>query len=214
MRNRLLLLLVVVSVGSLAYLAGLFEYLDPDELRELIIGWGVWGPIVVVLLFSAVQPFGFPGMVFMMASATLWPFWFAFFINLAGASGAGMVGFGFARYIGRDWVEDRTPERIRAWDERLSDRGLPVVIPFRAVFFLSPAAHFALGVSRVRVTDAAIGTIIGFAPAVAAWTYFGAEILSWLENQGPEVWLGALGVIIVLVAIVRYRGRESRTISE
>ena len=166
---------------------------------------------MVVVLFSLIQPFGFPGAIFMMASATLWPFWLALLVNWAGASGAGMVGFGFARYIGRDWAEARMPERIRAWDERLSQRGLSVVIPFRMLFFLSPPAHWALGLSRVGPTHATIGTIIGFFPGVVVWTYFGAEILDWIEHQSPLVWLGIAGLIVVAFTLARYRQRSVRS---
>ena len=50
MRNRLLIILSVVSIGAVGYWAGLTEYLDPDDLGELIDGWGAWGPLMVVVL--------------------------------------------------------------------------------------------------------------------------------------------------------------------
>ena len=213
MQNRLLIVLAIVCVGATGYFAGLFRYFDPDDLRELIISWGAAGPLLVVLAFSLVQPFGFPGMIFMMASSTLWPFWGAFFVNWAGATGAGMVGFGFARYLGRDWVEDRMPERVRVWDERLSKRGLPVVIPFRLIFFLSPPAHWALGLSRVRLSHAIVGTAIGFVPGVAAWTYFGGEILIWLERQSSRTYFAVIAAVIVFVVIRRILSRRSPKLS-
>lgn len=214
MQSRLLFTLAIVSIGALGYFAGLFRYFDPDDLRELIISWGAWGPVLVILIYSLVQPFGFPGAIFMMASSTLWTFWPAFLINLAGASGAGMVGFGFARYVGRDWVEGRMPDRVRAWDDRLSHRGLPVVIPYRMIFFLSPPSHWALGLSRVRLSHAAIGTVVGYVPGVAVWTYFGGDILIWLEQQSGQVLLGVLALIIVMFAISRFRNRRSQSDSE
>jgi len=210
MPNRPLLFLIIVSIGALGYINGFMQYLDPDDMRELIRGLGVWGPGSVIVLFSLSQPFGFPGAIFMMASSTLWPFWLAFPVNLLGAVGAGMVGFGFARYLGRDWVEDRMPERIRAWDERLSAHGLPVVISFRLLFFITPPAHWALGLSRVRVHHAVIGSFIGLAPGVALWTYFGGEILEWLEAQTAEVWIGLLLLTFAAIVVARYRKRRHR----
>ena len=165
----------------------------------------------MVALFAILQPFGAPGAIFMMASATLWPFWLSLAVNMTGAVCAGMLGFGFARYMGRDWVEGRMPARLRAWDERLSEHGRPKVITFRLIFFLNPAAHWALGLSRVRVRDAILGTFIGLLPAVALWTYFGAELLEWFAKQPTEVWIGAVVAIVAVVIIVKLRKRMAAT---
>ncbi len=209
MRNRLLLLGSILGIGALAYYGGLFQYLAPDRLRELLTEAGAWGPILVVAMFTVLEPFGTPGAFFMVAAATVWPFWMAFAINWIGATGAGMFGFTFARYLGRDWVEDRMPERLRKWDERLSERGLPVVIAFRLMFFLNPASHWALGLSRVSIPNAILGTVIGFAPLTAVWTYFGAEIFVWFEAQSAGMWIAIALVIVAIVAFRRYRGRLS-----
>ena len=172
MRNRLILLSVILGIGALGYFGGLFQYLAPDRMRELLTEAGAWGPVVIVVLFTLLEPFGTPGAFFILAAATLWPFWLAFLVNWLGATGAGMFGFAFARYLGRDWVEGRMPERLRKWDDRLSDNGLPIVILFRVVLFLNPASHWALGLSRVSLSTAIAGTAIGFAPGIAVFTYF------------------------------------------
>lgn len=207
MRNRLLLFSVVLGIAAFGYFGGYFQYLDPARLRELLQDAGPWGPLAMIGLFTLLEPFGAPGAIFMMASATLWPFWEAFAVSMLGATGAGMLGFTFARYLGRDWVEGRMTPRLRAWDERLSEHGLPKVITFRLIFFLNPAAHWALGLSRVKVSAAILGTVIGYIPGIALWTYFGAELLEWFGKQPVEVWIGAGVAILVVVILVRLRRR-------
>lgn len=202
MRNRLILLSAVLVIAALGYFSGLYQYLAPDRLRELLIEAGAWGPVVIVVLFTLLQPFGTPGAFFLLVAATLWPFWLALTVNWLGAVGAGMFGFMFARYLGRDWVEARMPERLRRWDDRLSNSGLPIVILFRLVFFLNPASHWALGLSRVPLSTAILGTVIGYAPWLVLWTYFGAEILVWLEAQSIGIWL-AVGVALIAIVVFR-----------
>jgi uncharacterized membrane protein YdjX (TVP38/TMEM64 family) len=209
MRNRFILVGLILGIAALGYFAGLFQYLAPDRLRELLTEAGAWGPVVIVVLFTLLEPFGTPGAFFILAAATLWPFWAAFAINWIGATGAGMFGFAFARYLGRDWVEGRMPDRLRRWDERLSERGLPIVIAFRLMFFLNPASHWALGLSRVSMPTAVLGTVIGLAPGVAVLTYFGAEILVWLEAQSVGTWIAFALVVTVAIAFGKYRGRAS-----
>ena len=209
MRNRLILLAVILGILALGYFSGLYQYLAPERLKELATEAGIWGPLLIVVLFSLLEPFFVPGAIFLLVAATLWPFWVALLVNWLGSTGAGMIGFAFARYFGRDWVEGRMPERLRIWDERLSAKGLPAVVLFRLLFFLNPASHWALGLSRVRFSAALFGTAIGFLPAVLIWTYFGAEILNWFAAQSVGLWAPVAVVIVALILFQRYRRRAS-----
>jgi len=211
MRARLIILAVIVAVAALGYFSGLHESLAPDRLREFAAGAGAWGPVVLLVLFIVLEPFGAPGFLFLVASATLWPFWLAFAVNWLGATGAGMLGFVFARYMGRDWIAERMPARLREWDTRLSERGLPVVIGFRILFFLNPASHWALGLSKVPVRTAILGTVIGFAPWVAIWSYFGADILDWFEAQSIGTWIAIAIAIAVFIVFRRARTQTTAT---
>ena len=207
MRNRLLLLGALLVCVALGYALGLHVYLSPDRMRELVAGAGAFGPLVIVLLFVSLQPFGVPGALFLLVVVSLWPFEIALAINFAGAFGAGMAGFAFARFFGRATVANRMPARMREWDERLSQRGLPVVAGFRFMFFLNPASHWALGLSQVATPTAALGTALGFAPWVIAWTWFGERILAWLESLSVGKAVAAAAVLVIAIALWRYRVR-------
>ena len=211
MRARLILLAAVLAIAAITYFTGFYEYLAPERLRTLITQAGVWGPVVIILLFSFLEPFGTPGAIFLLTAATLWSFPLAFLVNWVGATGAGMVGFAFARYLGRDWVKHRMPSRLRLWDERLSGRGVTGVVLFRLFFFLNPASHWALGLSKVPAPTALVGTLIGFAPPTALWTYFGAEILVWFEAQSAGTWIAVIAAIIAVIAFRKYRQRRAAT---
>ena len=209
MRKRLLLIGAVRAVAAFVYCTGLSQSRAPDRLRPRLTEAGVWGPIVIVLLFSILEPFGTPGAIFLLTAATLWSFPLAFLVNWLGATGAGMVGFAFARYLGRDWVEHRMPSRLRLWDERLSGRGISGVVLFRLFFFLNPASHWALGLSSVPAPTALVGTLIGFIPPIVLWTYFGAEILDWFEAQSSGTWIAVAVAIIAVIAFRKYRQRRA-----
>jgi len=209
MKYRLILLAAILAVAGFGYFSGLYQYLAPERLRLLLTEAGIWGPVVIILLFSILEPFGTPGVIFLLTAATLWPFPLAFLVNWLGATGAGMTGFAFARYLGRHWVEDRMPARLRLWDERLAGRGVTGVILFRLLFFLNPASHWALGLSKVPAPTAFLGTLIGFAPAIALWTYFGAEILVWFEAQSVGMWIAVIACIVAFISFRKYRKRAA-----
>lgn len=215
MRTRLIVLAIIASVIGLGFYTGLFKYLNPESLSEVAESAGVWGPIVITLLFIVLEPFAVPGAIFMLTATALYPAWIVFLVSWIGGIGAGMFGFGFARYFARDWVSGRLPERLRKWDQRLSTEGLPVVIVFRMMFFLNPASHWALGLSSVPFPTAALGTAIGFLPWMAAWAFFGAQIMNWFERNSIELILGvalAVGAVIALTVFI-LRRRAAATLA-
>ncbi len=200
-------LAAVVLAAVLAYSSGL---LDQDNLRALFTDSGAAGPVLFVALFSLVQPFGFPGIIFMLLSVLIWPLWFAFLLNLAGAYGAGVLGFGFARFVGRDWVQRRLPARLRDLEERVLARAFRTVLILRLTTYLFPPASWALGLSPVRFGPFLLATVIGLFPMTAFFTFAGANALSWLGEQPRAVWI-ALATVIVVLALVLGLVRRKRS---
>lgn len=192
-----------------AYSSGL---LTEENLRALFTDSGAAGPVMFVALFSVVQPFGFPGIIFMLLSVLIWPLWFAFLLNLAGAWGAGVMGFGFARFVGRDWVQSRLSKRVRDIEVRVLTHAFRTVLIVRLTTYLFPPASWALGVSPVRFSPFLLGTVIGLFPMTAFLTFAGGSVLSWLGDQPREVWIGLATLVIigVLVLGVVRRHRTAR----
>ena len=170
---------LLIALGFVAWSAGLFERFDLEVLRKLVEDAGPWGPLLFVALFS-LEGLGVPGIAFMLTAIALWPPPLAFFYNFLGAQAAGVMGFGYARWIGREWVADHLPERVRRFEERVVERGLTTVITIRLIFFLAPPAHWFLGLSPVRFRDYLAGSAIGMLPWLAAITFGGSAVLDWL----------------------------------
>jgi uncharacterized membrane protein YdjX (TVP38/TMEM64 family) len=210
--RRLLVLAALLGIAVAAWLGGLFELVrEPERVQALLTESGVWGPLVFTLAFGLLEPFGVPGILFVVPASLAWPLGTAFALCWLGSVLAGIVGFGFARSIGRDWVAAHLPERLRAYDQRLAERGLQTVILVRLLFFLAPPAHWALGLSRVRFGPFVLGTAIGFLPGIAALVFFGRGAFALLADQPRVVWLTmaiAAGAIFVLLRQLRARRQE------
>lgn len=164
MWKRIVLVALLVGAATLAWQANLHEQLEPARLKAWLLGTGMWGPLLFVLVFSGLAGVGSPAFPFLIASVLVWPLWEAFLLNWAGAVGAGIVGYSFARYVGRDWVVAHMPARLAGLDARVGERALATVIFVRLIFYLAAPAHWALGVTRVGLGTFAIGTAIGFLP--------------------------------------------------
>lgn len=212
MWKRFAVLAAVVTVLAGAYLAGVFDQVsDPQRLRALLAESGAWGPVVFVGLFAVLEGLGAPGILFILTAALVWPFWQAFLLSLAGAVGAGVVGFVVARCLGRDVLERHLPARVRRYDDQLAARGFQTVVVVRLLFFIAPWAHWMLGLSRVRFLPFLGGTLLGLIPGMLAATYAGREGLEWLMKQELEVVAGtAVFVAAVVAARIWWRRRVRR----
>ena len=175
-----------------------------DHLRELFEAMGVWAPVTYVLSFALLEPFGAMAILFVGPGSLLWPWPQLFFLSWLGAVGAAVVGFGFARWLGRDWVESRIPQRLLAYEKRLERHPLLGVTLIRLVFFLWPPAHWMLGLSRVRFTPYLVGSALGFAPPMAAFTWLGKSIVVQLLAQPPWVLVSLVAVLAGLIVLSRW----------
>lgn len=218
MAGRIALLGLVAGVLTALYVQGFFGFVqDPERVRAALHALGIWAPVLYVVGFSLLEPFFVPGLAFVIPGAFVWDFPTLFALSWLGSVGAGVVGFGFARYLGRGFVSRNMPPRFQAYAERIADRGLRTVILVRLTFFLAPPAHWFLGLSGVSFGAFVLGTAIGFVPGIAALTYIvvflGSTLGDWIAAQPGEMWLAlvaSIGLwIFVRRRLVRRRAAEA-----
>lgn len=175
-RARLLLLLVYAA------LVGLLLVLDIDVVagQAWLRAAGVWGVLAFVVAFALLQPLGVAAHVFIVMAAVIWPPWVALGASWSGAVVAGCVAFAFARTVGRQWVQQRLPPRLRVWDERLAQRGFRTVLTMRLLLFTFGPMQLMFGVSRVGFWAFVAGSALGLLPMIAAETWLGGSVVQWL----------------------------------
>lgn len=205
MRVRLALAMLVISVATWFYASGTYAAIDPEKMRAWLQDAGAWGGVLFVLVYCVLQPLGVRSVFFLLSAPMVWQPLTAFALSWAGAVAASVAAFGFARFVGRAWVQRRLPPGIRRLDDRLATRGLRTVLLLRLFFYTAPTLQFALGVSRVRGGAFLTGTILGVVPFTALMTLLGAQINAWLVEHPISTWpwdrFGPL-IIALLLAVV------------
>lgn len=172
------LLLGLVYVLLIVALLGLD--LDVAESQAWLRHAGWWGLAAFVVAFALLQPLGLAAHVFIVTAAIIWPPWVAMLASWSGAVLAGCVAFGFARYVGRQWVQQRLPAKLHGWNERLAERGFRTVLTMRLLLFTFGPMQLMFGVSRVRFWAFVAGSAIGLLPMIAAETWIGGSVVAWL----------------------------------
>ncbi len=199
---KIALVAVVVSLIAWFYASGSYEELDPQAMRVWIRNAGVWGGVLFVVVYSCLQPFGVNGLLFLLSAPLIWSPTDAFLLNWIGTVGTGVFSFSVARFIARDWVQERLPQRVRRFDDRLHKRGFVTVLLLRLVFYTTPTVQYALGVSRVKIGPLMLGTILGVAPFTLMTTLLGVRMSAWLDAHPVSTWpWEQIGPWLVVVAV-------------
>jgi uncharacterized membrane protein YdjX (TVP38/TMEM64 family) len=212
--SKLALVVLVVALLALAYRYGVLAWVsDPVRLAQTLVAWGAWGYAAFVLAYTLLQPFGVPGTVFVVAAPLIWPWQVAFVLSLVGTMSASVVGYSFARFVARDWVAARIPERFRRYEAALERNAFGTVVLLRLIFWMPQVLHSFFGVSRVRFWTHFWGSFLGYLPPLFVISYFGAEIIDLNGQLKPRAWPimgGLLAASLVLVAALKYVERRRR----
>jgi uncharacterized membrane protein YdjX (TVP38/TMEM64 family) len=168
---------------------------------------GGWGFVVFVVAYTVLQPFGVPGTVFIVAAPLIWPWPTAFALSMLGTMCASVVGFSFARFVARDWIAARIPERFRKYDDALATRAFRTVVVLRLIFWMPQVLHSFLGVSKVRFWTHFWGSLLGYVPPLLLVSYLGSDLFDAQGNLGPRALPAMAGLVagsLLLIATLRY----------
>lgn len=203
----------VVAMLVTAQRFGLFhQFSDPAGVRQTILDLGPWGYVAFLIAYAALQPFGIPGTVFVVAASLIWTWPVAFVLSMTGTMAASVVGFSFARFVARDWIAKYIPRRFRKYNDSLEHRAFTTVFTLRFIFWMPPLLHAFFGVSKVRFWTHFWGSFAGYLLPLFLMSFFGQRLFDWMKDAPLSVWIAIPVVIAVAVfGYWLYRRRSGRS---
>ena len=168
------------AVGSLLLALCLGWFLLPlrewmEALQSWLLGRGLWGVLIFTSILIVVTFLPAPDWPLPIAAGYVYGFW-AFPLTYASIAFASVLAFLAARHLLRDKIRsllNRHP-KYRKLDRAVAEDGWQVVVLMR----LSPIVPFnlqnyALGVTAISFLQYLTATLIGIAPGIAIYVYFG-----------------------------------------
>jgi uncharacterized membrane protein YdjX (TVP38/TMEM64 family) len=195
--------MVVASASSVAALfapaapwaAGLFEWLHQA---------GAAGVLVYGVVFALAAICLVPGSILTVGAGVAYGLVWGTLIASIGSAVAATAAFLVARAIARRrvarWVAGDA--RVAALDAAIGDHGLTLVILVR----LSPlipfnVLNYALGLTRVRLRDYALGSFLGMLPVTVLYVYIGSLAGQMVSLARGTAHGGALGQALSVVGL-------------
>ncbi|MEW5728236.1 MAG: VTT domain-containing protein [Pseudomonadota bacterium] len=197
----LVLIATLVAVGWLFEVVGLKAMLDTGWVDQAVRGQaGLYGEALYLAVGAVAVALGLPRQAVSFGAA----YAFGPSMGLALALLATLLGslttFYYARFIGRDVLVRRFPDRIARIDSFLAGHEFTMAIVLR----LSPLSHngttnVAAGVSGVRAAPFFAGSLVGYLPQTLVFVLAGAgfqmdKAVTWALSAALFVGSTVLGV--------------------
>jgi uncharacterized membrane protein YdjX (TVP38/TMEM64 family) len=173
----LVLIASFVAVGYLVKVSGLSSLFDESWIDSEIRGRGLSGEVLFLAIGAVLTAIGAPrqavcflgGYAFGFVMGTVW--------SLVGSLVGCMLAFYYARLLGRSFVKQRFPERIRHIDDFLRANPFSMTLLVRLLPVGSNViTNLAAGVSGVQAMPFFVGSLIGYVPQTVIFTLLGSGI--------------------------------------
>lgn len=190
---------VIIAIILLIKATGLDHYLDKDKLHSWIKGFGVWGPLVYILIYSITPAFFLPGLpVTIVAGLAFGPI-YGTALALIGATIGASIAFLISRYFARRQIEKLLKGKLKTIDDGVEKKGWIFVAITRLIpLFPFNLLNYAFGLTKIKFSHYVITSFICMSPGTAAYVVFSSSLLDVFKGEvSSELIIG-----IVLIATV------------
>ena len=212
LKRVLFLLLLAAVIGALNLTGGTIL---PDQagLRQWVAAWGVFAPIVYMLIYTVAPVLLLPGLPITIAGGILFgPFWGVVYTIIGATSGA-CASFLVARYAAGDLIRQRLiSPRWKKLDEGVARHGWKIVAFTRLIpVFPFNLLNYAFGLTAIPFSHYAVTSFVCMLPACIAFIVFSSSLPDLIRGRISPAFAAGLVLIIGVMALpVIYRYVRSR----
>ena len=201
-RLDLALLLAMATAWAISHRQGL----DVAAIEAAVGDMGAWAPLAYISLFALAAVLFVRGSILSLAGGGLFgPVWGKAYALLGATVGA-TLAFLAARYLASDWVVATAGGRLKQLAEGVEAEGWRFIAFVRLVaLFPFNLVNYALGLTRVRLLDYSLASLVSMAPGAIAYTYLGCAGREAVAGGDALVQKGlmALGLVALLAFFPR-----------
>lgn len=178
------------------------RYRDFEGLRQFILGYGGWAPVVsiVLMVIQSLVPV-VPGLIMTITNAWIFGWLYGAFYSWVGGVLGAALDFGVARWYGRLVVEKFINRKyLDMADVFLKKHGLLAVfitrltpvVPFKVV-------SYGAGLTTMSLWRFMIATAVGQAPATILYSILGQNI-----THNIRITITITSLLITIIAVLYY----------
>ena len=192
--HGLAFLVLLVAIGFLIQTMQLDTFLNKAWIDSSIRNRGISGEVLFIGIGAVFVAIGLPRQVISFLSGYGFGFTTGVLVALSATILGCIITFCYSRFLGRDIVAHKFPDKIRRIDDFLTDNPFSMTLLIR---FLPAGSNLltnlAAGVSRVGSIAFIAGSAIGYVPQTAVFALVGSGI------DVDPIWRICLSIILFLI---------------
>ena len=165
---------ILISVIIVLKKCSIFNFTSPTQLKEFLSRFGMYSPVIYIVLFTIVPLTLFPdsilaiggGLAFGLAKGSIY--------TMIGALCGATLSFYISRILGKEIVYKLTKGKIQELGNRIKEKGFNVILLLRLIpLFPFDIISYSAGLSGIRYRDFISATFIGVIPGIIVFTNIG-----------------------------------------
>ena len=186
--------MLILVVGSAWLLWAHTEWFEnPGLVKVEVLSWGIWGPVVYMLLYAVGPSFLVPGAVMTIAGGLAFGTLWGSIYSLLGADAGALIAFAAGRFLGRSFVQSIVGARFEKLLAQIGRHGFQIIFYLRLVPLIPyNALNLLAGASPITFRDYFWASMIGMVPGTILFAFLGDAL--W-HPTSPRFFL-ALALIV------------------
>ncbi|MDA0997664.1 MAG: VTT domain-containing protein [Proteobacteria bacterium] len=203
----ILLFVTAILIGIALKATPLGDVLDKSWIDSAVRGHGHRGELLFLLMGAAMTAVGLPRQAVSFLAGYAFDLWTGTALAVLATMLGCITTFSYARFLGRDLLKGKFPERIRRFDAFLKDNPFTTTLLIR---FLPAGSNFltnlVAGVSSVPAVPFVLGSGAGYIPQTLIFALVGSGFAVEANVKlGISVVLFAASAMLGLSLYRRYR---------
>ena len=202
--KKIALVIGFIVVLILFLVFDLYSYIGLDrisDLKEWILSFGIFGPIIYILLYWISCLFFLPGLAITIVGAIVFgPVLGTILISIGSTTGA-TLAFLFARYIGRDFIVKKFNENLiyKKIDQGVKNQGARMLIITRLVpIFPFSIQNYLYGLTDINIFTYMFLSWLCMLPGTIAYAFLAGAIVSGEGDPGRTLLFLGIGAIFLV----------------
>ncbi len=197
MKKSIFLSVLAVLIG-LFYYFDIFSFTNINEIRDFVLGYGVYAPVIFIILFTIVPLTLFPDALLAIAGGLIFGLYEGSLYIMIGALCGATLSFFIARYYG-SWLRDKLEgEKFLNIDTAVKKNGFLIIFLLRLIPLVPfDIISYSAGFSSIRYKDFFIASFVGIIPGVLVYANIGAKSLAF----GSSEFYISIALLLALIVI-------------
>lgn len=197
-KTGLKLFLLATVIGVLLVINYRYVSISPSTIREWILSFGVWAPIIYIILYTVRPLVLFPASVLSLGAGLAFGALWGTVYTIIGATSGAALSFWVARKLGKNLANTSWKGKAASIQQNMEKQGFIYILILRLLpIFNFDLISYAAGISKVRFVHFLFGTVLGIIPGTFAYNFLGSSFVA-----GDYTYILVAVVLFALIAII------------